>query len=742
MMVAINKEYGTELSNSKLFDHPTISRFSVFLQKELEANRAASGPEFTAQNTSAPVQVTEDFPVTKRDSRRDRKRNSRRDRRIESSSLSPDEKIAIIGMSGRYPKANDLGQYWDNLVAGRNCIVEVPRERFDVHRYYDPERAKEGKTNSKWLGAVDDFDCFDPLFFRISPQEAEHMDPQHRIFLQEAYRTFEDAGYSSNSLSSSRCGVYLGISTNEYSSLITQSGIMSAPVTSNSYAIGAARIAYYLNLKGPAISVDTACSSSLVAIHLASQALLNREIDMALAGGVSLWLTPESYVIMGQAGMFSSQGQCKAFDDGADGIVNGEGVGAVLLKRLSDAQRDNDLIYGVIVGSGINQDGKTNGITAPSASSQADLERSVYAKHKIDPETISYIEAHGTGTKLGDPIELEALATVFQEKTSKKNFCALASVKSNIGHTTSAAGVAAVHKVLLSLGHRTLVPTLNVRKENSNFDFANSPFYISRETKAWEAAAGSLRRAGVNSFGFSGTNAHLVIEEYVPPARQIVAIRANPTSIVPLSARTKEQLQQKARGLLKFIRAQQPSNVPFQDPSVSSQTMDLSALAYTLQIGREAMEERLGFVVSSVNELSEKLTRYLIGEKNIDGVYQGRPNPDHDHVTAMVQDDDMLQAIERWITGQKFSTLLDWWTRGLNFDWNKLYPDVKPQRVSLPTYPFARERYWISSSCASRPADAGLEEEIDLKSIEDIITKLEDDVISPDQAVRELKILV
>jgi acyl transferase domain-containing protein len=564
------------------------------------------------------------------------------------------------------------------------------------------------------------------------------MDPQHRLFLQEAYRTFEDAGYSSSSISSNPCGVYLGISTNEYGSLLWQNGMTSAPVTSNSYAIGAARIAYYLNLKGPAISVDTACSSSLVAIHLASQALLNREIDMALAGGVSLWLTPESYVVMGQSGMFSPQGQCRAFDDGADGIVNGDGVGAVLLKRLSDAERDNDLIYGVIAGSGINQDGRTNGITAPSVSSQAELERSVYAKYKIDPETISYIETHGTGTKLGDPIELEALATVFQEKTSRKNFCALASVKSNIGHTASAAGVAAVHKVLLSLRHRTLVPTLNVRKENSNFDFLNSPFYISCETKAWEVTPGSLRRAGVSSFGFSGTNAHMVIEEYLSPARRMVTIRTNPTSIVPLSAQTKEQLKQKARDLLKFIHAQQMDNVPFRD----LETVELPALAYTLQIGREAMEERLGFVVSSVDELSEKLTRYLNGEKNIDGTYQGRANPDDDRVTAMVQDDDMQVAIGRWITGQKFSTLLEWWTRGLNFDWNKLYPDVKPQRVSLPTYPFAQERYWVSSTCASQPAEAEREEEIDLKSIEDVITKLEDNVISSDQAVKELKTLV
>src|SRR5947209_10643038 len=240
---------------------------------------------------------------------------------------------------------------------------------------------------------------------------------------------------------------------------------------------------------------------------------------------------------MSQAGMFSPDGQCKTFDDSADGIVNGEGVGAVVLKRLKDAQEDNDFIYGVILGSGINQDGRTNGITAPSVNSQIELEGGIYGKYGIDPGTISYVEAHGTGTKLGDPIELEALSTVFREKTDRLNFCALGSVKSNIGHTTSAAGVAGVHKVLLSMQHRTLVPTLHVKKENAQFDFKSSPFYISRETKPWDVPSGALRRAAVSSFGYSGTNAHLVIEEYPAPAVKTGSSRALTRVIVPLSAK-------------------------------------------------------------------------------------------------------------------------------------------------------------------------------------------------------------
>jgi acyl transferase domain-containing protein/acyl carrier protein len=717
LIVAINKKYGTDLSHIVVFDYPTVREFSRFLEREIkklpgQTNQPLAALPFTPHLDSHPI-------LTKRI----------RGRTTSRHQASPDDKIAIIGMSGRYPKANDLKQYWAHLVEGRNCIDEVPSTRWDVNRYYDPDRSKKDKTYSKWLGAVDDIDSFDPLFFRLSPHEAEHMDPQHRLFLQESYRAFEDAGYSPDALSNRKCGVYLGISTNEYASLLGRNGVLSASVTSNSSAIAAARIAYHLNLKGPAIAVDTACSSSLVAIHLACQAISRGEIDMALAGGVTLWLSPESYIGMSQAGMFSATGQCKTFDDTADGIVNGEGVGAVVLKRLQDAERDNDLIYGVILGSGINQDGKTNGITAPSVNSQIELERGIYAKYKIDPGTISYVETHGTGTKLGDPIELEALATVFREKSATKNFCALGSVKSNIGHTTSAAGVAGVHKVLLSMQHRTLVPTLNVTKETSRFDFLNSPFYISRETQAWDVAPGSLRRAAVSSFGFSGTNAHLVLEEYREPAERAVSVGENPSFIVPLSARTAEQLRQRSRDLLEFIR-------------VSQQPVDLAALAYTLQIGRKAMEERLGFVVSSVGQLAERLGAYVNGAKDIEDAYHGRVEPGGDGLAVSGRDEAMQETIDQWMARTELSKLLDSWVSGSSFDWNKLYGDVKPRRISLPTYPFARERYWFDVTPTAQTLDSLFANDGTLESIEDIINQIGADTIETEQAVTALKMLV
>jgi polyketide synthase PksN len=731
LVVAINKKYGTELSHLMVFDHPTVSELALFLAQEIE-KRTGRPTDPSPFRTLVPM--SRSFPVLQRRLRGGRSTLDRHP--------YPDDKIAVVGMSGRYPKASGLPQYWSNLAEGRNCVEEVPRARWNVDRYYDPVRGKLGKTNSKWLGALDEFDCFDPLFFRISPHDAEHIDPQHRLFLQEGYKAFDDAGYSPASLSDRKCGVYLGISTNEYTSLLLRSGVVSAPVTSNSYAIAAARIAYHLNLKGPAIAVDTACSSSLVAIHLAAQALLSGETDMALAGGVTLWLTPESFLAMSQAGMFSSQGQCKTFDDSADGIVNGEGVGVVVLKRLEDAQRDNDSIYGVILGSGINQDGKTNGITAPSVNSQIELERTVYSRYKIDPESISYIETHGTGTKLGDPIELDALATVFKEKTSRKNFCALGSVKSNIGHTTAAAGIASLQKVLLSMRHRTLVPSLHVTKENSHFDFQNSPFYINREKQAWAVAAGSSRRAAVSSFGFSGTNAHMVVEEYSSPIEPAILQRDNTPFIVPLSARTPEQLRQKASDLLEFLRGNQPCGSAVEPSTARSQSVDLASVAYTLQIGRDAMAERLGFIVSSVDHLAEKLSRFVDGDNSIEDAYRGLVDPGNECVTIIDQDDDMQEAIDKWLARKKLSKILDLWIRGLNVDWNKLYGDAQPRRISLPTYPFAKERYWIKELPSGPVLNRNLELDESMKSIEEIINQIGDEMTETGQAVQALKMLV
>jgi polyketide synthase PksN len=539
----------------------------------------------------------------------------------------------------------------------------------------------------------------------ISPTEAEGMDPQHRIFLEEGYRAFEDAGYSKTRLDNLKCGVYLGIMSNEYGVLGLQN-VTGQSGTNTSFAIGAARLPYFLNLKGPAIPIDTACSSSLVAAHLACQALSNGEIDMALVGGVSLYLTPESYISMCAAGMLSPDGQCKAFDDSADGFVPGEGVGAIVLKRLKDAERDNDFIWGTIIGSGINQDGKTNGITAPSVSSQIELEREVYKRYNIDPGTITYIETHGTGTKLGDPIELQALSTVFREETDRRKFCALGSVKSNIGHTSAAAGVASIQKVLLSLKHKEIPPSLHYRKPNSHFNLEDSPFYVNRDRRPWARDGGKPYRAAISGFGFSGTNAHMVIEEYVrAEGHQTERIESSLArgAIIVLSARNKECLSNAVLRLKDYVAKE----LAQEEPSVR-----LADLAYTLQVGREPMQERLAVVVHSLKELEEKL-KGVLEENGAAGVFRGEAKRSKDTPAVVRPDEELLkaidgiEAIDASIARATYAKIADLWVNGLALDWNRLYGDDKPRRISLPTYPFAKERCWLPTPPISPNVNAG-----------------------------------
>jgi acyl transferase domain-containing protein/surfactin synthase thioesterase subunit/NAD(P)-dependent dehydrogenase (short-subunit alcohol dehydrogenase family)/aryl carrier-like protein len=610
------------------------------------------------------------------------------------SAASGDRGIAIIGMSGMYPSAPHLDTYWYNLTIGLNSVDEVPDTRWDKGEFFDPKPGLPGKTYCKWLAALPDIDCFDAQFFNISPAEAEGMDPQQRLFLEQGYKAFQDAGYSSMHLSNRMCGVYLGIMSSEYGLLLHQRGAHSGSGTGNSAAIAAARIAYYLNLKGPAIPIDTACSSSLVATHLACQALRSGEIEMALAGGVNLYLLPESYIGMSGALMLSPDGRCKAFDNRANGFVPGEGVGAVVLKRLNDAERAGDHIYGVIVGSGINQDGKTNGITAPSAASQSDLIKDIYTRYQINPESITYVETHGTGTKLGDPIELHALASAFSETTEKRHFCAIGSAKTNIGHTSAAAGIAGLHKVLLLLKNRQLVPSLNFMTPNEHFDFSSSPFFVNTEFRDWSVPHDSKRRAALSSFGFSGTNAHMVIEEYsnMEPSDSLLQSGHEGVLIV-LSARSEERLKLCAQELACFIG------------SPSSAHIDLEDLAYTLQIGRDAMTHRLALVANTTQRTIEALAHFANDEADIE-VLRGRAAKNNEADMLLSRDEDVAELLTSWINKKKLKKLARLWVRGHSIDWNELHRDRRRKRTPLPTYPFARDRHWVAKRHSARESVA------------------------------------
>ncbi|KAF1007425.1 MAG: Polyketide synthase PksL [Luteibacter sp.] len=693
----INEDFGTQCEATTIYSYPTIRQLSAHLQGLLPVDAETESPP------APPVSLLSSPSVRARSFRGQRPRRER-------ATTPVADRIAIVGMSGRYAGADDLDGFWTQLVEGRDAIREIPRNRWRIDDFYDADPQARDRMMSRWLGSMDDVDCFDTLFFRISPDEAEQMDPQHRLFLQEAYHAFEDAGYTGRALSRSRCGVYLGISTNDYALLLSRSGVRAAPVTANSYSIAAARIAYHLNLNGPAISVDTACSSSLVALHLACQALRSGEVDMALSGGVSLWLAPESYLALSQAGMLSSSGRCRAFDDGADGIVMGDGVGALVLKRLADAERDGDRILGVIAGSGINQDGRTNGITAPSALSQADLERDVHRRFAIDPADIDYVETHGTGTPLGDPIELEALATVFRERTDRRGYCALGSVKSNIGHTSSAAGVASVQKVLLSLRHATIPPTLHVERENRHFDFASSPFFIARSPVAWPAKAGRARLACVNSFGYSGTNAHVVIEEYRAREPQVAPQDVPATQAVVLSARDLDGLVRRVENLVAWLGRRQAPGLP--------------AVAFTSQCRRDAMDSRVAFVVDDLAALEQAARRWL-------------GNPIEGSRTTTRADE---ATIASWIAAGDIERLAATWEAGADVPWITLYTAGRPAYADLPLYPFARERYWVGSagSASSGSRDAN---PTGTAWIEDVLERIEKDELDTGQAVALLNTL-
>jgi acyl transferase domain-containing protein/acyl carrier protein len=670
-MKVINKRYGLDLAAPRLYDHPTITELTTRIVRELAEGGAPQGRPF--REMTEPVAQPE--PV----------------HALSGAASSRADAIAIVGMSGRYPASVTLDKYWENLAQGRDCVGEVPDSRWPVEEHYDPRPHQRGKVNCKWMGHLDDIEMFDPLFFNIPPAEAESMDPQQRLFLQEAYHAFEDAGYDPRSLSGHKCGVYLGIMSNEYGMLMQrQGGESSTAATSSSNAITAARIAYFLDLKGPAIALDTACSSSLVATHLATQALRGGEIDMALVGGVTLYLSLDSYLSMSAAGMLSADGRCKAFDNDANGFVPGEGVGALVLKRLDDAVRDRDHVHGVLLGSGINQDGRTNGITAPSAVSQMELVRDVHERYAIDPAGIGYVEMHGTGTKLGDPIELEALSTVYRERTDKRGYCAIGSVKSNLGHTSAAAGIASIQKVLLCMGHEQLVPTLHFNRPNEHFDFEGSPFRVNTELVPWKTEPGTLRRAAVSGFGFSGTNAHLVLQEYLPDAEERDAEErpVGDVLLFVLSASSEEQLRTSAGRLAAYLRTH-PSLV-------------LADVAHTLQQGRQAMTRRLAVVATTLGELVGRLTRYAEdgqAEGVLTGLAGSKARRGKTELVPQFEPDGRLPAAE-------VERLLAAWVAGTPVDWARLSAGSRPRRVPLPTYPFARERHWFATAPAAQQSSA------------------------------------
>jgi acyl transferase domain-containing protein/aryl carrier-like protein len=417
--------------------------------------------------------------------------------------------IAVIAAACHFPGAPDLQKFWDDLHAGRHAIRDVPPDRWDVARFYAPVHAR-GRTISRWGGFLEGIDRFDPAYFGIGEAEAVDFDPLVRQFLEVGAEAVAHAGYEPAELAGGRVGVYAGARVANFSDLVTLPDKHSIVGLGQNFI--AAHLAQHFDLRGPNLVIDSACSSSLVAVHQACRALQAGDIDLAFAGGVDLLLDEQPYLILSESRALSPDGRCFTFDRRANGFVPGEGCGVVLLKRLADALADGDRVLAVIEGSAVNNDGRTMGITTPNPDAQAAVVRDAQRDADAAPDSVTLIEAHGTGTMIGDPIELRALTDVFRAATDAVGFCGVGSVKTNLGHLASAAGIAGLIKIVLCLQHRWQAPTLHCTQPNPRFDFAASPFTVLTAGRPWTPRHG-LRRAGVSAFGFGGTNAHVVLRE-------------------------------------------------------------------------------------------------------------------------------------------------------------------------------------------------------------------------------------
>ncbi len=505
------------------------------------------------------------------------------------------ESIAIVGIGCRFPGAGDPNGFWDLLSGGGDAISEVPKTRWDVDAFYDPEPATPEKMNTRWGGFVDRIDRFDPGFFGISMREAEKMDPQQRLLLECVWESLENGGIAPDDLSGSSTGVFIGISNSDYRLLYKElSEIDAYLATGTCLCIAANRLSYILNLRGPSMAVDTACSSSLVAAHLACQSLRQRESDLCIAGGVNLILSPEGTITLSQARMMAPDGRCKTFDASADGYVRGEGCGIIVLKRLSDAVADQDNIWAVIPGSAVTQDGLTNGLTAPNGPSQQAVIQQALADANCHPHDVSFIETHGTGTSLGDPIEVRSLRNVLMKNRPADRPCWLGAVKTNVGHLEAAAGIAGLLKLVLSLHHTQIPPNLHFSKLNPYISLDGTTFKLPDECTDW--TSGSAKRiAGLSSFGFGGTNCHLLVEE-APETEPAPERIERPSHLLVLTAKSQDALRDTAGSYDRYLAGQED--------------VSLGSVCHTAAVGRSHFDYRAAFVGSARQDIGKQLKAF------------------------------------------------------------------------------------------------------------------------------------
>lgn len=611
-----------------------------------------------------------------------------------AADMETNEAIAVIGISGRYPGAHDCEELWENLKNGKDSVSEVPADRWSSECFYteDKEKLSGAYTNCKWGGFLDGIDEFDAPLFKISPREAEVMDPQERLFIEQVWKALENAAYSVKNFRESaledgicKVGVFAGVTSNTYMLWGSDQIAGNSGEIPRSYPWSIAnRISYLFDFNGPSVAIDTACSSSLTALHMACESLRRGEIKAAIVGGVNLYLHPMKYILLSKLNMLSPTGVCKAFGAGADGFVPGEGIGVLILKPISKAEQDGDRILGLIKGTAMNHGGASNGYTVPSPVLQAQVISQAMKNAAVKPDSVSYIEAHGTGTDLGDPVEISGLLKVFGGSTEKH--CAVGSLKANIGHLEAAAGVVAITKVLYQMQHKMLVPSIHSEQMNPKINLDSTALYLSYNLKKWETGMidgkETKRRAGVSSFGAGGTNVHVILEEYVSEESKKGSDTGKKQLIV-LSANTKASLDCVVEKLLNYFE---------------NNACDIRDVAYTLQVGRNVLNERAAFVAGTMEEVKRGLRDYLAKREGT--VYSGNyvDNKDEDKIPNVSR-----EQIRSWFKDQAFEKIASVWAAGAEVDFRDAWKGRKAVRLDLPTYEFEKHKYWFRKNNVEEP---------------------------------------
>ncbi|MBN9231071.1 MAG: AMP-binding protein [Legionella sp.] len=574
------------------------------------------------------------------------------------TSKSNEEEIAVVGMSAIVPGAQNIEEFWELLLQKQTAIQEIPSSRWDVNQYYDEKPAAPGKMSTRYGGFIKDIEAFDALFFAINPKAAAYLDPQQRMLLQQTWHALEDAAIPPHALRGSNTGIFIGISSHDYETLILKNlddnAINRHVAIGNSASVAAGRLSYFLGLEGPNMAIDTACSSSLVALHQACEHLRRRDCELAIAGGVNAILSPYLFINFSKAGMLAADGRCKTFDAAANGYVRGEGCGIVVLKRLSDAINDNNVVHAVIKSSAYNQDGASSGLTVPNGRAQKKLLQQVLNKSGLSPADVGYIECHGTGTSLGDPIEVNTIVDIYEGLRAEP--LRLGSVKTNIGHLEAAAGVAGVIKTILTLKHQFIPATLNFKDLNPRITLKGQIEIASDNVLPTHP----LQYAAVSSFGFSGTNAHMIISRAPvteTPIRQ--SIHAS-SYLFLISAKSEHSLKQLI--------------INYQDFLHRANDEMLEDICFTQALGREHLRYRIALLIRNKEELKQALAQ---NNFKIHEVQEG------DEILCPLS---AQEALDAYLTGKKI-------------DWSRLYGASEGQYahslVSLPQYTFQKDSYWL-----------------------------------------------